>query len=72
MTNNKNNMDKKITFLIGFFLTPLYYIHYIPVVTLSKKNYNNSYINHYTGINYSNNKKKSKIRSFDRSSKVNF
>lgn len=72
MMNNTYNMENKISFLIGFFLTPIYYFHYIPVVTLNKKNFNNNYTNHYNGLNYSNNKKKTKTRSFDRSSKTNF
>lgn len=64
-------MNNKIVYFIGFFLTPIYCIHNIPVKILTKK-YNNNYINHYNSIKYNNNKKKTKIRSFNRSSKVNF
>jgi hypothetical protein len=69
MTNN--NFENKIIFYIGFFLTPCYQIHFIPINNINR-NYNNNYVNHYSGNNCNNNKLKTKIRNFSRSSKVNF
>ena len=62
-------IENKIVYTVGFFLTPIYCVHFLPVETLKRRN---NYNNHYSGSNKSNDKSKTKIRSFDRSSKVNF
>jgi len=62
-------IENKIVYTVGFFLAPIYCIHYLPVKTIKRKN---NHINHYNGSNKNNNKSKTKIRNFDRNSKVNF
>ena len=64
-------MDKKIVYVIGFFLGFEYSTHHIPVKIIKRKK-NNHINNHYNGSNKNNNKTKTKIRSFNRNSKVNF
>jgi hypothetical protein len=64
-------MDNIVVFTVGFFLTPQYHVHYIPVTTISRTEKKNNNVNHYNGSN-NNNKQKTKIRNFNRNSKVNF
>lgn len=72
MTNNIINMDNIVVFTVGFFLTPQYHVNYIPVTTINRTEKKNNNINHYNGSNKNNSKSKTKIRNFERNSKVNY
>ena len=66
----KNKMIIIISYMVGAFILPEYYFNYLKGITLTRNS--SRYINHYSG-NYVNSfRSNTRIRSFDRNSKVNF
>jgi len=67
----KNKLTIIIRYVIGFFLSPEYQTHILPITKLNKS-YRPNYVNHYQSADIYRNKSNTKIRNFSRNSKTNF
>lgn len=65
--------ENLVEYTVGFFLSPQYVIHEIPVIELeSIKQKKNQQVNHYQNAYVNNFKQNTNIRSFQRNQRLNF
>lgn len=65
----ENKLSILVQFIIGNFLLTEYYYHVLPITNIKRVDNVNI---HYNSAHVNNFKSKTKIRSFNRNSKVNF